>query len=69
MKESLSIKSDIAFFPIEETQDEQIQFVGDEKFIQLFPLEYALELIESDLNLQGKGNSKVQIAERLLEYR
>lgn len=69
MKGTLSLESEVVFFEIEETEDDLIFEKEGIKFIQLFPLEYAVDLIESDLNLKNKGYSDFEIAERLLEYR
>lgn len=69
MKDSLNLESEIAIFPIEETEDD-IQFKkGNINYYQLFPVETAIELIETDLDLKNKGYSDLDIARRLLEYR
>ncbi len=69
MKDFLSLKSEIAIFPIEETEDD-IQFKKDDiDYYQLFPVETAIELIEADLDLKDKGYSDLDIAKRLLDYR
>ncbi|MPR31924.1 hypothetical protein [Salmonirosea aquatica] len=69
MREALSLESEIAIFEIEETEDDLFFEKGGMNYIQFFPIDYAVELIESDLNLKGKGFSDQEIAERLLEYR
>ena len=69
MKESLSMESEIYIYPIEETADDLVYEKKGIKFIQFFPLDYALELINSDLQLMNKGLTNQAIAERLLEYR
>lgn len=69
MKESLNIDSEILIFEIEETEDDLVFEKGGIRYIQLFPLQYAVELIKEDLNLKDKGYSDLQIAKRLLEYR
>lgn len=69
MKWTLDLKSEISIFEIEETEDDLLFKKEGIKYIQLLPLDYAVELIESDLNLKGKGYSDLEIAERLLEYR
>ncbi|SDL83901.1 hypothetical protein [Pedobacter antarcticus] len=69
MKESLSMESEIYIYPIEETDDDLVYEKNGIKFIQFFPLDYALELINSDLQLMNKGLTDRAIAERLLEYR
>lgn len=69
MKDSLSLESEVAIFSIEETED-YIQFKKDNvNYYQLFPVETAIELIETDLNLKNKGYSDLDIARRLLDYR
>jgi hypothetical protein len=69
MKESLSMESEIYIYPIEETDDDLVYEKNGIKFIQFFPLDYALELINSDLQLKKMGLTDQAIAERLLEYR
>ena len=69
MKESLSIDSEIYIFPIEETEDDLVFEKDGIKYIQLFPVEYALELIESDLGLKDELFTDQEIAGRLLMYR
>lgn len=69
MNESLNLDSDILIFEIEETEDDLVFKKGGIRYIQLFPLQYAVELIKEDLNLKDKGYSDLQIAKRLLEYR
>lgn len=69
MSKYLSIDSEVVLFTIEETED-CLEFEQNGiKYVQLFPLDYAKELIESDLNLKEKGYSNLYIAERLLDYR
>ena len=69
MKNSLSIESEIKIFGIEETEDELVYEVEGVRYLQLFPIDHAVELISSDLNLIGKGYSDLEIAKRLLQYR
>lgn len=69
MQGSLSMESNIMIFEIEETEDDLIFKKDGMKYIQLFPIDYAVELIESDLNMKNKGYSDLEIAKRLLEYR
>lgn len=68
-KEKLDLESDIAILEIEETEDNVLFEKDGIQYIQLFPIDYAIELIESNLELKGKGNSDLQIAKRLLDYR
>lgn len=69
VKDALNLESEITIFGIEETEDDLIFESGGIMYFQLFPVDYAVELIESDLGLKGKGYSDLEIAERLLEYR
>lgn len=69
MNGALDLKSEISVFEIEETEDDLVFEKGGEKYFQLFPMDYAIELIESDLELKGKGYSDLEIAKRLLDYR
>jgi hypothetical protein len=69
MQGALDLASEIKFFAIEETGDHLVYEKDGVQYEQLFPIDYAIELIESDLDLKGKGYSNLQIAKRLLEYR
>lgn len=69
MKESLELDSDVYVFPIKETEDDLVFEKDGVKYIQFFPIEYALELVESDLGLKARAFTGKEIAERLLEYR
>jgi hypothetical protein len=69
MKEDLDLSSYISILEIEETEDDLIFEKEGLKYIQLFPIDYAIDLIEFDLNIKDKGYSDLEIAERLLEYR
>lgn len=66
---ALDLNSDVTFFEIEETEDNIIFEKEGIMYIQFFPLDYAVELIEFDLDLKSKGYSNLVIAQRLLEYR
>lgn len=67
--EDLNIESEISILEVEETEDDLIYEKQGIKYIQLFPIEYAIDLIENDLNLKDKGYSDLEIAEKLIEYR
>jgi len=69
MKDVLALEAEIAFFEIEETEDDLIFEKNGVRYFQLFPIDYAVELIDSDLSLKDKGYSNLEIAQRLLEYR
>lgn len=66
---ALDLKSEAIIFTIEETEDDIVFEKEGVQYIQLFPVDYAIELIESDLGLNNKGYSDLEIAQRLLEYR
>lgn len=69
MNGALDLESEISVFEIEETEDDLVFERNGEKYFQLFPIDYAIELIESDLELKDKGYSDLEIAKRLLDYR
>ena len=66
---TLDPESEIAIFGIEETEDDIIFKKEGVQYIQLFSVDHAIRLIESDLQLKNKGYSDIQIAKRLLQYR
>jgi len=69
LKEKLSLNSEVEIFEIEETEDDLILEKEGVRYIQLFPVDYAVDLINSDLELRGKGYPDIEIAKRLLKYR
>lgn len=69
LKDDLNINSEIKLFQIEQTEDDILYKNAEGNYVQLFPVDYAIELISSDLDLVGKGNTNLKIAQRLLEYR
>ena len=69
MEKSLDLNSNLKFFEIEETEDNLMFEKDNIKYIQFFPFDYAVELIENDLDLKNKGLENIIIAKRLLEYR
>ena len=69
MNGALDLKSEISVFEIEETEDDLVFEKDGEKYFQLFPIDYVIELIESDLELKDKGYSDLEIAKRLLDFR
>lgn len=69
MKNSLDIDSEIELLPIEETNDDIIFVKDGINYFQVFPVDYAINLINFDLNLSGRGFSDIQIAQRLFEFR
>ena len=69
MHQQIDLESDLEFYTIEECLDEMLFEKDGIKYIQLFPIEHAIYLIENDLDLKNKGLSHLEIASRLLEYR
>jgi hypothetical protein len=69
LKGDLNLDSEVYIFEIEETEDDLVFEKEEIRYIQLFPLDHAIELIESDLDLKNKGRSDLEVAQRLLEYR
>ena len=69
MVNDLNIESEVSIFEIEETEDQLIFEKDGVRYIELFPIEHASQLIEFDLNLKRTGFSDIEIAKRLLEYR
>lgn len=69
MRESLDLGSDIYFFRIEDTGDEITFEKNGVCYIQLFPVDYIVDLLESDLRFNDQDYSDLEIAQRLLDYR
>lgn len=69
LKNSLDLHSEVAIFEIEETGGYLEFDKNGNKYIELFPLEHAIDLIEFDLELKDRGYSIEYIAKRLLDYR
>ncbi|UQB67782.1 hypothetical protein [Epilithonimonas zeae] len=69
LKDSLDISSEVSIFGIEETEGDLVFEKEGQKYIELFPVDYAIDLVDSDLELKGKGYSNSHIAKRLLDYR
>jgi hypothetical protein len=67
MTESLKLESDLKFFDIEETEDELYYKNNGISYIQLFPLDYVIELVNSGLDVQYLSDQEV--AKILLNYR
>ena len=68
MEDTLNIESEIRLFDIDVTDDDLVFHQDGVRYVQLFPLDYAADLINSDLNLKNKGYSNAEIAGRLLEF-
>jgi hypothetical protein len=54
---------------MEETDDDLIFEKNGLRYIQFFPVDHAIDLIQFDLNLKDRGYSDTEIAKRLLQYR
>ena len=66
---TLDLESEIVIFEIEETEGRLVFEKEGHQYVQLFPLSYAAESIEFDLDLKNKNYSADDIARRLLDYR
>jgi hypothetical protein len=69
MESSINVDAEISFFKFEETEDELLFIKDGIQYIQLFPIEYIIELIDSELTLKDKNYSNLEIATRLINYR
>jgi hypothetical protein len=69
MKESLDINAEVEIFEIEETDDDLVIERNGVSYVQLFPVDYIIELIQSDLKLNNKSYSEIEIASKILDYR
>lgn len=67
MTESLKFESELTFFDIEETEDDLYYKNNGISYVQLFPLNYAVELVNSWLEVQDLSDQ--DIAKSLLNYR
>ena len=67
MTESLKFESELTFFDIEETEDNLYYKNNGISYVQLFPLNYAVELVNSWLEVQDLSDQ--DIAKSLLNYR
>lgn len=66
MTDNLNLESELKFFDIEETDDRLHYESNRISYVQLFPLDYIIELT-ADLKIEGY--SELEIAKRLLDYR
>lgn len=69
LKGGLYMESEAIILEIEKTEDALVYEKEGIQYFQLFPLNYAIELIEYDLDMKDKGHSDLDIGRRLLEYR
>lgn len=68
MKNKITAESDLTLLPIEESEDEMQLRRDGVDFVQLFPVDHAIDLIESDLNLSKTKLSDNEVALRLIKY-
>lgn len=69
MKDKLDEASEVYIFSVEETEDDLIFEKDGTSYVQLFPVEYAVYLIENILQLKDGNYSNIEIANRVLAYR
>lgn len=68
MRDALSESSDIAVFELEETSDD-IRFTKNGvDYLQLMPVDQAIEFIEDEFPPKLKAVSHREIASRIIEY-
>ncbi|MBB6126836.1 hypothetical protein [Mucilaginibacter lappiensis] len=67
MTGSLKLESELTFFDIEETEDDLYYKNNGISYVQLFPINYAVELVNSWLEVQDLSDQ--DIAKSLLNYR
>ncbi len=68
MEDQINLESDTYIFEIEQTDDYLAYENNGLKFVQLFPLEMAQEIVEEYINMYNNITS-YEIAQRLIEYR
>ncbi len=64
--EDLTLDAEIVFFDPEETDDYLIFEKDGVKYVQFFPIDHAIDLLDQ---LEVRGKPIKQIAKRLLKYR
>lgn len=69
MEDSLDLNSELEFFEIEETQDDLIFNKNNVTYYQLFPVDYAVDILNSYFSDKEKGLDNIGLAKRLIEYR
>jgi hypothetical protein len=70
MKDVIDINSEIIFLDIESTEDDLKIELNGNKYIQLFSLNYGVEIYSYfDKEFQEKGYTSEQKAKRLIKYR
>ena len=69
MKDSLDLDSELRFFEVETTEDELVYKENGVAYHQLFPIDHAVEILDSYFSDNEKKLDNVGLAKRLLEYR
>lgn len=69
MKDSLDLNSELKFFEIEKTEDDLVFKEDDVTYHQFFPVDYAVEILDSYFSDNEKKLDNIGLAKRLLEYR
>lgn len=69
LKESLSLEAEVAIFEIEETNDEDFFVKDGITYVQLYPLDHSMDLVEFDSLEEDLDQSDVAAAKRLLADR
>jgi len=69
LENSLNLESEIFIFQIEETDDDLIFEKDGKRYIQLFSIDHAVDIIKYDLDLNNKKYADMEIAKQLLDYR
>lgn len=68
MKDELNLNSDIKFFDAEKVHGIHLEVDGI-KYVNVFPLTMAQELVEDFMKLYGPDATNERLAEGLFEYR
>ena len=69
MKDAIDINSDLEFFEIEKTDGKLIYELNGTRYIELFPLEYASDIICNTFSEENRKLNNVELSKRILEYR
>ena len=69
MRETLSLKSEVSIFAIEETEGNLFFEKNGVHYVELFSVDHTRDLLEEGLDLKNRGYSDEAKAQRLLEYR
>ena len=69
MKDSLDLNSELKFFEIEKTEDDLVFKENGVTYHQLFPVDHAVEILDSYFSDNERKLDNGGLAKRLLEYR